>query len=177
MKERKISFTSEYDIETPGAMYYARKAVFSLTDHLEIKQGEQVLAVIHGFFSPIRSRHDFVLQNGATYHFQTEKFWKPTYTCEGPDGTYTLYQHKGRRCSIFLGERQVAAFDKNKVVFAGGNEYDVRVDSDANLMLILCMVLTINTEDYDDDKQDMISVDLGNFGPEARPFDESWEPR
>jgi hypothetical protein len=84
---------------------------------------------------------------------------------------------RGLRCSIFCGDRQVAAFDKNTVVFGGGNKYDIRMDSDANLMVIVCMVLTINTKDYDDDKQNLLSVDFGNFGHEARAFDEDWEPR
>ncbi len=62
-------------------------------------------------------------------------------------------------------------------VLGGGNEYDIRVDSDANLIVILCMVLTINTRDYDEDRQNTVSINFGNLGPEARTFDEDWEPR
>ncbi len=178
VKERKISFTSEYDITAHGATYYARKTVMAINDHLEIKDEDgRVAATIQGFFSPIRGKHDFVLADGRTYHFQTETFWKPSYSCVGNGETYTLYRHKGLRCSIFCGDRQVAAFDKNTVVLGGGNEYDIRMDRDVNLMVIVCMVLTINTEDYDEDKQNLISINIGRIGPEARTFDETWEPR
>jgi uncharacterized protein YxjI len=178
VQERKISFTSEYDITANGKTYYARKTVLAINDHLEIKDEHgHVAATIQGLFSLIRGKHDFILADGRTYHFQTERFWKPSYSCVGSDETYTLYQHKGLKCSIFRGDRQVAAFDKNSVVFGGGNEYDIRMDSDANLMVIVCMVLTINTADYDGDQQDLISVNWGNIGPEARAFDECWEPR
>ena len=51
------------------------------------------------------------------------------------------------------------------------------MDRDVNLMVIVCMVLTINTEDYDEDKQNLISINIGRIGPEARTFDETWEPR
>ena len=179
VKERKISFASEYDITANGATYYARKTIFAISDHLEIKnEGDRVIATIQGFFSPIRGKHDFIMADGRTYHFQTEKLWKRTYSCVGPDGaTYTLYQHRGRKCSIFLGDRQIAAFDKNLVVFGSGNEYDVRMDRDADLLVILCMVLTINTEDYDDDGQNSVTVNFGSLGPQARTFDENWQPR
>ena len=84
VKERKISFTSEYDITAHGATYYARKTVMAINDHLEIKDEDgRVAATIQGFFSPIRGKHDFVLADGRTYHFQTETFWKPSYSCIG----------------------------------------------------------------------------------------------
>jgi len=99
--EHKLSFASEYDITANDATYFARKTVFAITDHLEIKNSSDVvLATIQGFFSPIRGKHQFILADGKTYEFQTETFWKPTYSCVGPDTTYTLYQHKGLRCSI-----------------------------------------------------------------------------
>jgi len=177
VKERKISFASEYDITAKGATYYARKTVFAINDHLEIKNEDgRVLATIQGFFSPIRGKHDFLMADGRIYHFQAEKLWKPTYSCIGANETYTVYEHKGLRCSVFNGDRQIAAFEKNRIAWGSGNEYDIRMDSDADLLVVLCIVLTINTEDYDD-HQDTVTIDFGHIGPEARAFDETWEPR
>ncbi len=43
-------------------------------------------------------------------------------------------------------------------------------------MLIACMVLSISMAE-DNDGQDTATIDMGNIGPEARPYDESGEPR
>lgn len=177
VKEHKFSFASEFDITAGEATYFARKAVLAFNDHLEIKNDAgQVLATIQGFFSPIRGKHQFVMADQRTYQFQTEKLWKTSYSCVGAGASYTLYQHKGLRCSIFNGNRQIAAFEKNQIALGSGNEYDIQMDSDADLMVVVCMVLTINSEDYDD-KQGTFTIDFGHIGPEARPLDQNWQPR
>lgn len=177
IQERKISFTSEYDITAPGASYYARKAFFSFNDHLELQeQGGHVVAVVQGSFSPLEEKHDFKLSDGRDFHFRCAALWKRVFLCIGADASYTLYEHKGLRCSIFREDRQVAAFQKNRVVFGKGNEYEIQMDSDADLLVIVCMVLTMNMAE-DNDKDSTVTVDLGRIGPEARQFDEAWEPR
>jgi uncharacterized protein YxjI len=176
IKERRISFTSEYDIATPAGEYYARKTFFSFTDNLELTTaGGSLVAKIEGEISPLRHKHDFHLADGREFHFGCEKLWTNVYACEGNGETYRLYGHRGLNYSIFKDDRQIAAFSKNRVVIGKGNEYEVRLDHDADLVLILCMVLTINSSENDDDDS-TVTVDLGNF-TQDRPFDESWEPR
>jgi len=177
IQERVFSFTSEYDISGPGLAYYARKAYFSFNDRLQIQAEDgRVLAKIRGYFSPFRRRHDFLLSDGGIYRFWCEKIWKGVFVCAGNEESYRLYQHKGLSYSIFQSDRQIAAFVKNRVVFGKGNKYDLRVDSDANLAVVLCMVLTVNTAE-NDDKDATVTIDFGNLGPEDKHFDPSWEPR
>jgi len=175
VKERKIGFTPTYDIEAPGATYNAHKAFFAMNDHLEITHGDQVVATIQGLFSPLRDKHEFQLADGRTYQYERKQLWKPVDTCEGNGESYTIYEHKGLKCSVFRQDRQIAAFEKNRVVWGNGNEYQIQMDSDADLIVILCIVLTINSGD--DQNDETVTIDFGNIGPEARPFDESWEPR
>jgi hypothetical protein len=78
--------------------------------------------------------------------------------------------------SIFHQDRQIAAFTKNRLVVGKGNQYEIRMDADASAILVLCLVLTVNSAEYDDD-DNTVTINLGNIGPEARPFDRSWEPR
>jgi hypothetical protein len=78
--------------------------------------------------------------------------------------------------SIFRGDRQIAAYSKNRISFGKGNEYAIRMDSDADLTLILRMVLGLSMSEDNDDQQ-TVNIDFGNLGPEGRPFDESWEPK
>jgi hypothetical protein len=57
-----------------------------------------------------------------------------------------------------------------------GRRYEVLMDADANVMLVACMVLALNTSKRHDDR-DIVNIQFGWIGPEARAFDESWEPR
>lgn len=176
VSERVISMTPEYDITAPNANYYARKAFFAFNDHLELKDEQgKVLATIQGFFSPIRDKHEFQLADGRTYRYECKQIWKPVDICEGNGEKYLIYEHRGRKCSVFRDDRQIAWFEKNKVAWGNGNEYEIEMDSDADLIVILCIVLTMNSSD--DKNSETVTIDFGNVGSEARPFDESWQPR
>lgn len=50
------------------------------------------------------------------------------------------------------------------------------MSSDADLIVILCLVLTINSAEGDDNDA-TVTIDSGNIGPQERAFDETWEPR
>jgi|SRR5580704_3084417 hypothetical protein len=175
IEERKFSFRSEYDISTPDSSYYAQKAFFSLGAKLQLQaEGGRVLAIIRGRF-PFFTRYDFEFSNGSFYKYRCEKFWKGVFVCEGQGESYRLYQHKGRRWSIFQNDRQIAAFTKNRVTIGKGNEYDIRMNANADVLIVICLTLTLNTSENDDDNA-TVTIDFGNIGPEDRPFDESWEP-
>lgn len=178
IKERKFSFTAEYDFTAGGVSYSARKAFFSFNDHLEITSDTgQVAATVQGSFSPIRSKHDFTFGDGRMYHFECAQLWKRVFTCTGQGESYTLYEHKGLRCSVFRDERQIAAFTKNRIVYGKGNQYAVLMDSDADPLLVACMVLSISMAEDNSEDQNTVTFNVGNLGPEARPFDASWQPR
>jgi uncharacterized protein YxjI len=177
IKEHSVSFASEYDVSTPNGNYYARKKVFALTGHIEVhSEGGALVAQIEGEFSPLRGRHEFIFHDGRRYQFSCEKLWTQAYKCEGSGEAYWLYQHKGLKFSLFKDDRQIAAIEKNRVVFGSGNQYQIQVDADADILVVVCMVITINTLEYDDD-QDTVTIDFGSIGPEERPYDPAWQPR
>jgi len=177
IQERRFSFTSEYEISALSRTYYASRSLFSFKDKLQLRSEDgRVLARIRSYFAPFRRRHDFHLRDGRILRFQCEKIWKQVFICEGKEELYRLYEHKGLKYSIFQKDRQIAAFVKNRVVTGKGNQYALRMDSDADLAVVLCMVLAISSSE-NDDHQATATIDLGNIGPEDRPFDESWEPR
>ena len=176
IKERKFSFTAEYDISTPKGDYYAKKQFFSLTDNLELSTAAgEIVAKIKGEISPLRHVHDFYLSDGREYRFSVEKIIKNVYACEGNGESYRLYEHRGLNYSIFRDDRQIAAFTRNRIVFGQGNEYEVRMNADADLILIVCMVITLNSSEGDDDNDSTVTIDFGNL-LEDRSFDESWQP-
>jgi len=98
------------------------------------------------------------------------------YECRSGDNVLTLYEHRGLRRSIFKGDRQIAAYAKNRVSFGSGNEYQVQMDGDADVMLIVSMVLALSVAE-DNDDQTTVNVDFGNLGPQGKALDETWQPR
>jgi hypothetical protein len=176
--ERLLSFSAEYDINAPGLEMYARKAIFSLTGKIELSRvNGPLVATLEGQFSPIRHRWNFHFDDGRNYSYSCEKVWKGTYVCEGgASESYHLYQHHELLFSIFRNDSQIAAFTKNRVVIGSGNRYDIRMNGDADVSVVVSMILALNTSDGDDKNQNTVTFDLGNVGPEDRKFDESWEP-
>jgi uncharacterized protein YxjI len=176
IEQRKFSLRSEYDILTPGCTYYAEKKFFSFQDKIRLlAPDERVLARVSGRFSWFRSKHDIELSDGSVYQFWCEKIWKGVFVCTNGKESYRLYQHKGCNYSIFQNDSQVAAFTKNRVKIGKGDQYEIRVNDDTNVILVICLVLTIDAEEYEDDNAS-VTFDLGSIGPEDRPFDKSWQP-
>ncbi len=176
--EHSFSLASTYDIATPKGDYKARKKIFSFTDNIELTtSGGAPVAQIEGEISPLRHKHTFVLHDGRTYQFECEKLLKQVFTCEGNGETYRLYSHRGLNYSIFKEDRQIAAFTKNRLVLGSGNEYEIRVDSDADVVVLVCMILTYNSSEEDSKDDSAVTLDIGHLGPQDRKFDEAWEPR
>ena len=134
------------------------------------------MASIRGHFSPIRKRHTFALTDGRSFKFCCEKVWKQVYLCEGQGESYRLYAHRGLKYSIFRDERQIAAITQNRLVIGRGNEYRIRMDSDADVVLLLCMMLTYNTGEEQDDDSASVTFDMGRIGPQGRAWDPNWKP-
>jgi hypothetical protein len=49
------------------------------------------------------------------------------------------------------------------------------MNDDGNLIVVICMVLAFDCAEHEGGSA-TVTYDLGNVGPEARPFDASWEP-
>jgi hypothetical protein len=49
------------------------------------------------------------------------------------------------------------------------------MNNDANLFIVICMVLTIDASKNEGDRANF-TYDFGRVGSEERPFDKSWEP-
>ena len=177
VKERIISLRSTYDIVAPdGAIYTAKKKIFSLFPNLKVVDGSgQIVVNLKGGFALFSQKYDFVFSDGRTYHYKTEHRIKPVYLAEGNGESYRLYRHRGVKFSVFKGDTQIAAVTKNRIAIGSGNEYQVRINSDADPLIVTAMVLAFNSS-KEDVKKGALTVDVGYMGLEAKPFDSSWQP-
>ena len=177
IKERIISLRSTYDIVAPdGNTYTAEKKIFSLFPNLKVVGADgQIVVNLKGGFALFSQKYDFVFSDGRTYHYKTEHRIKPVYLAEGNGESYRLYRHRGVKFSVFKGDTQIAAVTKNRIAIGSGNEYQVRINSDADPLIVTAMVLAFNSS-KEDDKKGALTVDVGYMGLEAKPFDSSWQP-
>ena len=177
IKERIISLRSTYDVVAPdGAAYTAEKKIFSLFPNLKVVDGSgQIVVNLKGGFALFSQKYDFVFSDGRTYHYKTEHRIKPVYLAEGNGEAYRLYRHRGVKFSVFKGDTQIAAVTKNRIAIGSGNEYQVRINSDADPLIVTAMVLAFNSS-KEDDKKGALTVDVGYMGLEAKSFDSSWQP-
>src|SRR6266481_6192440 len=133
VQQSKFSLRSEYEISTPGCIYFAQKKFFSWRDKISLTDPrDQVLARVIGRLSLFRLRHDIELADGRIYHFWREKF-------------------------------------------GNGDQYEILMNEDANLLVVVCLALIVDASENEGDTSS-VTYDFGNIGPEARPFDKSWEP-
>ena len=176
VQQSKFSLRSEYEISTPGCIYFAQKKFFSWRDKISLTDPrDQVLARVIGRLSLFRLRYDIELADGRIYHFWREKFWKGVFLCECNGESFTLYEHKGLNYSIFQNNSQIAAFTRNRVKIGNGDQYEILMNEDANLLVVVCLALIVDASENEGDTSS-VTYDFGNIGPEARPFDKSWEP-
>lgn len=167
---------SQYEIETPACIYQARKKWLSFQGRVELSgPRDRLVATIVGKPVFFHANFQFELADGRQYHFWLEKVWKGVYLCEGGNEVFQLYRHKGLDYSIFQNNTQVAAFSKNSVTVGAADHYDLRLNDDANLIVILCMVLAIDVAEHEDGSS-TLTYDAGNVGAEERPFDSDWVP-
>jgi uncharacterized protein YxjI len=176
IQQRVFVFGSEYEIETPSCIYSAKKKSFFRRDKITLfATHSRSLATIRGHFF-FRPKYDIRLADGKMYRFCCQKLWKGVFACDNSEESFRLYQHKGLNYSIFQNDSQIAAFSKNRVKFGGTDCYEIRMNDDANLVVIICMALVIDCGELEDETAGTVTVDLGSLGPEERPFDASWEP-
>ena len=171
-----LSFRVEYDISTPWRNYYAsRKFPWSRSIQLFAADDRQTLpARVRQLFYWIRPKFDFELAGGKTYHFRGADFARTVFTCEGNGERLLLFAHKGLHYSIYQNDLQIAAFSKNRLKIGDGDRFAIRLNHNANVILVICMVLAIDASLYASPVA--IQYDIGLTGIERNPRDKTWTP-
>ncbi len=176
IQERIFSLRAEYDIVSDSGNFFGQKAIFSLGTHIEIRDLAGTTVVTIQTNSLFNIGYSITFADGRIFDFHLQKFWTSLYRCEGPsEPPLTWVQHRGLRWSVLKNDRQVAALTKNAWVVGSGNEYQIAMNHDADMLLIVAMTLAINTASHDDNNDSSITFDFGSL-LQDRPYDESWRP-
>jgi hypothetical protein len=171
IQESKFTNCAEYEITAPGMQLSAHKAFFSIPAKIVMTESDNPIATLQGHFSFLRSRFDFQFADGRDYQFECEKLMKQVYVCQREGENYRLVQHHGLRWSVFQNQQQIAAIEKNRLVLGNGNQYEISMNHDAPVEVIVSMVLALNTSDGDDNNNETFTIDFGSIGPQECPYD------
>jgi hypothetical protein len=176
IQESRFALRSAYAISSPTTAFTATRKFWSLLAHITVAAADGSIAATIRGTSFFRARYVFEIANGPTYTFNRTSVLKSIYTCEGNGRRFDYFEHRGMRSSIFQDDRQIASLSKNRLVIGTGNKFSIQMNSDADLLLITCMVLAVNTTRSKNEKQGGVNIDMGNLGMQGRPCDETWLP-
>ncbi|CAA0190096.1 hypothetical protein [Tenacibaculum maritimum] len=100
---------------------------------------------------------------------------KNYYECIYKKDEYRIICHRGHNTSIFKNGEQIAYYSKKSSAVFSAPEIQLISNSDINFHLIFSFILSLEIS-YQD-KNEAITLDLGNVGGEFKPFNEKWTPR
>jgi uncharacterized protein YxjI len=179
IQQKKISFGDKYQIFTEEVQTHTASTelftIFTVIRLYDLAGIERLtIRKRHAWF---KARYDITLQGGAVLEFRTRSFWKGHYQCQSGNDLYDIYGHKGRKCSIYKNNTQVAWWDKKALTWFEGDNYRILADrdSDSELLITFCLILDQYRSNSKGDNS--LTIDFGSIGPQAKKFDVTWQPK
>jgi uncharacterized protein YxjI len=178
--QKKISLGDKYQIFTDGQQtHVASRQILQLLPEINLFKtgGERPRMTINKRMSFLSAKYDITRWDNNVLEFRTVSFWKSYYRCQcGPDN-YEIFGHRGRKYSIFKNDQQVAWWDKNAVAWFAGDNYKILANRDCDIELIIDFCLTIDNFYNDNHDGKLLTIDIGQIGPQAKKFDDNWQPK
>ena len=128
-------------------------------------------------FYVFKPAFDLTRSDGSVLYFRTPSFWNLFYECWVDSDYYTIYEHRGRKCSVFKNGGQVAWWDKKAVAWFAGDNHKIIVDADADKVLLITFCLVVDYIKGNSHHWHFINIDLGNLISRGRKFDHGWQPK
>lgn len=114
------------------------------------------------------------IEKNQTISLKYTNIFNPKFICHFNNDTYEIIPHKGLKTSIFKNDIQIGYYIEKRVEYFGGQTISLVTNDDISKQLIFTFMLAIKCNFQND--YSSASIDIGNFGPEARKFDSSWKP-
>ena len=115
INQQKLSIGDKYQIFTNGNQTHnAAAKLFRLFAEINLYDWgkEEPVMVIKKRFAFFVASYDITTFDGAVIELRTVSFWKAHYQCQVGADFYDIYRHRGRKCSIYKNDKQVACWDK-----------------------------------------------------------------
>ncbi|WP_192820089.1 hypothetical protein [Rufibacter sp. LB8] len=179
INQQKLSVRDKYRIFlNQQEAYYATSAVVSWLAKLEVyKVGNDLPSVVmQQQWAWFNTEYHLAFDGGSEARFTTASVWKRHFQCYVGGSAYDIYGQKGRKVSVYKDGRQIAWWDKQSVSWFNGDNHQIIADdgTDYEALIAFCLILD---KAQSNDKSSGITINLGHFGPEAKAFDPTWQPK
>jgi len=179
INQKKIAFGNKFTIVKNGkTILRAASKLFRILSVTEIFQpySDLPLVSIRRKLAFVKAKYDIEIMNQPIYYFRTVSYWKNHHQCKAGSTVYDVYGHRGRKYSIYKNDEQVAYFEKEAVTFFEGDNYKLIAEEDANHILLVSIVLTVDNYRSNNKNDSAINIDLGHIF-QASKFNHEWTPQ
>ncbi len=142
---RSRAFSRGFDISTPVESFSAKRVPLSPTAEILVSDnsGNQIARLeLDSFLSSV---YNIIIPGGGFYQFGRDNKSRRTWTCKGEGKLLRISERSRRRFFISDGAEEIA--DCSKAWFT--NDYAIRVFNDADLRLVVCIIITLSVCEHE----------------------------
>jgi uncharacterized protein YxjI len=177
--QKKISIGDKYNIFTNGQpTHKVSKQPLQLLAKIRLFESNGITpdVIINRRFTWLKPAYDITIKNLQVLAFRTRSFWKRHYRCQSNSDIYDIYRHRGLKYSIFKNNQQIAWWEKSTITWFEGDNYRIIANNDCDTDLIISFCLIIDNISGHHDTQ-IMTINIGNIGFQAKTFDSLWQPK
>lgn len=178
IRQKKLSIGDQYQITLNGEpIYTASREVFQwLAEILVFDVPANRLSIkINKRFHLFKANYEISL-DAMVCSFKTVSYLRAHFRCQNTGDNYDIYGHRGRKYSIFKNGRQVGWWEKDRVTWLEGDQYRIIANDDTHIELLIAFCLIIDNYFSSNHGEDIMTINWGYFGLQARHFDQDWRP-
>lgn len=124
-----------------------------------------------------KTSYDLTKWDNSILEFRTKSVWKGHYLCSDGQDYYEIFAHRGWKYSVFRNDSQIAYWDGDTDSLVSGDKYIILADRDADVELLIAFCLVLDNNESANIDGNIMTIDFGNLGMQARKFDETWQPK
>lgn len=172
-------FGSRYNVYIRNRKRFRIKKTLFTSDFriIDLVSEEVVGEIVNESFS-MKIAAKITLPNGV-FQMNQPEFNAMQYLCKkhDSDDVYKLFGFEGYGGGIYFNKTQIGQWNKNNLVFFDGDVFQIEVDYDVNVLLMVSMMVLIDQFRTSVKVGGTFGFDLGNFGEDLRKPQKHWKPK
>src|SRR5258705_2267715 len=179
INQKKISIGDKYRVFIEGQQtHIASTKLFRWLAEINLFEtgSSQPRYAIKKKWTWFKASYDITSWDYNLFEFRTKNIWKRHYYCQAGKDLYEIYGHRGRKYSVYKNDTQVAWWDQQTVTWFEGDNYKMIAEKGPDFELLISFCLVMDNHSSNSNNGNLFTINLGNVGPQARPFDPGWQP-
>ncbi|MFO0358793.1 MAG: hypothetical protein ACK50A_17695 [Sphingobacteriaceae bacterium] len=158
-----------YKAQLMSAFWGQRISIFDLTSSAEVVSITKKLRLIFNGSTLIN-----FLERANNDNLEIQFHFSHTFEFKYKNSIYKFINHKGNVSSIFENNFQIGMYQKKHIVFFDSNGLTIKINSNADILLILSVLCVTDLEFMSEESA--ISIDTGQTFPSKLEYNNRWKP-